>query len=243
MIPLLLIEQTFFAANILKLFEGAWVPLAIAGALALMMFTWVRGYRILLKITRRNEADLDWLVRKLEAKPPVRVPGTAVFLSSDVNAAPTALMHNLKHNRILHERNIVLSIRTEDTPRVPRHERVAIDRSSETLHQGRGVVRIHGNAQHSENHGKLPAQGSQHRYRRNVILPLPPLAAIDADGRKCRAGRKSCSSGWRARPRTRRHTSRSRPTAWLKSELRSQFSGLRRVGVGGRWRQPPQTSR
>ena len=133
MVPLLLIEQTFFAANILKLFEGAWVPLAIAGALSLIMFTWVRGYRILLKITRRNEADLDWLVRKLEAKPPVRVPGTAVFLSSDVNAAPTALMHNLKHNRILHERNIVLSIRTEDTPRVPRHERVAIDRSSETF--------------------------------------------------------------------------------------------------------------
>jgi KUP system potassium uptake protein len=133
MIPLLMIEQTFFAANILKLFEGAWVPLAIAGALSLIMFTWVRGYGILAKITRRNEADLDWLVRKLEAKPPTRVPGTAVFLSSDVNAAPTALMHNLKHNRVLHERNLVLSIRTEDTPRVPRHERVEIDRSNETF--------------------------------------------------------------------------------------------------------------
>ncbi|HYD15231.1 MAG TPA: KUP/HAK/KT family potassium transporter, partial [Hyphomicrobium sp.] len=133
MIPLLLIEQTFFAANILKLFEGAWVPLAIAGSLSLVMFTWVRGYGILSKITRRGEADLDWLVRKLEAKPPTRVAGTAVFLSSDVNAAPTALMHNLKHNRVLHERNIVLSIRTEDRPRVPRHERVAIDRSNETF--------------------------------------------------------------------------------------------------------------
>jgi KUP system potassium uptake protein len=133
MIPLLIIEQTFFAANILKLFEGAWVPLAIAGVLSLIMFTWVRGYAILAKITRRNEADLDWLVRKLEAKPPTRVPGTAVFLSSDVNAAPTALMHNLKHNRVLHERNLVLSIRTEDTPRVPRHERVEIDRSNETF--------------------------------------------------------------------------------------------------------------
>ena len=133
MIPLLLIEQTFFTANILKLFEGAWVPLAVAGVLSLIMFTWVRGYGILLKITRRNEADLDWLVRKLEAKPPVRVPGTAIFLSSDVNAAPTALMHNLKHNRVLHERNLVLSIRTEETPRVPRHERVEIDRSNETF--------------------------------------------------------------------------------------------------------------
>ena len=63
----------------------------------------------------------------------MRVPGTAVFLSSDVDAAPTSLMHNLKHNRVLHERNIVLSIRTEDTPRVPRHERVEVDRSNETF--------------------------------------------------------------------------------------------------------------
>jgi len=133
MLPLLLIEQTFFAANILKLFEGAWVPLVIAALLCLVMFTWVRGYRILSKITRRNEADLDWLVRKLEAKPPARVPGTAIFLSADVNAAPTSLLHNLKHNRVLHERNIVLSIRTQDIPRVPRHERVQIDRSNETF--------------------------------------------------------------------------------------------------------------
>jgi KUP system potassium uptake protein len=109
------------------------VPLVIAAVLSLIMFTWVRGYSILAKITRRSEADLDWLVRKLEAKPPVRVPGTAVFLTSDVNAAPTSLMHNLKHNRVLHERNIVLSIRTEETPRVPRFERVEIDRSNETF--------------------------------------------------------------------------------------------------------------
>jgi KUP system potassium uptake protein len=131
--PLLFIEQTFFAANILKLFEGAWFPIMLAAVLCLIMGTWVRGYGILSRITRRNEADLDWLVRKLEAKPPMRVPGTAVFLSSDVNAAPTALMHNLKHNRILHERNIVLSIRTEDSPRVPRHERVEVDRTNETF--------------------------------------------------------------------------------------------------------------
>jgi KUP system potassium uptake protein len=133
MVPLLLIEQAFFTANVLKLFEGAWVPLVIAALLGLIMFTWVRGYNLLLKITRRDEADLDWLVRKLEAKPPVRVPGTAVFLSSDVDAAPTSLMHNLKHNRVLHERNIVLSIRTLDRPRVPRHERVEVDRSNETF--------------------------------------------------------------------------------------------------------------
>jgi KUP system potassium uptake protein len=133
LIPLLLIEQTFFAANIMKLLEGAWFPLLIAALLSAIMLTWVKGTTILSKLTRRNEADLDWLVRKLEAKPPTRVPGTAIFLTADVDYAPTALMHNLKHNRILHERNIVLSIRTEETPRVPRHERVEIDRSNETF--------------------------------------------------------------------------------------------------------------
>ena len=133
MVPLLLVEQAFFVANILKVFEGAWVPLAIAAALGFVMYTWVRGFRILSMITRRDGADLDWLVRKLEAKPPVRVAGTAIFLTADINTAPTSLMHNLKHNHVLHERNIVLSIRTEDTPRVPRHERVEVDRSNETF--------------------------------------------------------------------------------------------------------------
>jgi KUP system potassium uptake protein len=131
MLPFLLIEQVFFSANALKLFEGGWVPIAIAGCLGLIMFTWVRGTRVLAKQTRRNEADLDWLVRKLEAKPPHRVPGTAVFLTGDPYAAPTSMMHNLKHNRVMHERNILLSIKTEDTPRIPRYERVSVERVSD----------------------------------------------------------------------------------------------------------------
>ncbi len=130
-IPLLLIEQAFFSANILKLLEGGWVPLVIAFMLATIMFTWVKGTRVLAKITKRNEADLDWLVRKLEAKPPNRVPGTAVFLTGDPYAAPTSMLHNLKHNRVMHERNILLSIRTEETPRVARHERITIERVSD----------------------------------------------------------------------------------------------------------------
>jgi KUP system potassium uptake protein len=132
-VPLLLIEQAFFTANMLKVFEGAWVPLLMAACVGLVMATWVRGSRLLVKQTRRNEADLDWLLRKLEAKPPHRVPGTAIFFTADPTAAPTALMHNLKHNRILHERNIIMSIRTEDTPRVPRHERISVERVTDTF--------------------------------------------------------------------------------------------------------------
>jgi KUP system potassium uptake protein len=133
MVPLLQVEQAFLAANVLKIQEGGWLPLAIALAITLVVLTWVRGSASLGKATRKNEAELEWLVRKLEAKPPHRVPGTAVFLTGDPYSAPTSLMHNLKHNRVLHERNIILTIKTEDTPRVPRHERIEIDRVADTF--------------------------------------------------------------------------------------------------------------
>jgi KUP system potassium uptake protein len=132
-IPLLQIEQAFLAANALKIHDGGWLPLAIAVVVTLMVLTWVRGSASLSKATRKNEADLEWLVRKLDAKPPHRVPGTAVFLTGDPESAPTSLMHNLKHNRVLHERNIILTIKTEDTPHVPRHERVEISRVADTF--------------------------------------------------------------------------------------------------------------
>ena len=133
MVPLLLIEQAFLAAQVLKIPDGGWLPLSMAGTICLIVYTWVRGSVSLSRATRKGEADLEWLVRKLDAKPPHRVPGTAVFLTGDPTAAPTSLMHNLKHNRVLHERNIILTIKTEDTPRVPRHERIEIDRVADTF--------------------------------------------------------------------------------------------------------------
>ena len=133
MVPLLLIEQAFLAANMLKIIEGGWLPLLLGAGIILVMLTWVRGSKSLMRATRKNEADLEWLVRKLDAKPPHRVPGTAVFLTGDPNSAPTSLMHNLKHNRVLHERNIILTIKTEDTPRVARHDRVEVERVADTF--------------------------------------------------------------------------------------------------------------
>ncbi len=136
MLPLLLVEQAFFIANMLKVFQGGWLPLLIAFVICFIMLTWVRGSKALNKVTRTNEADLSWLIRKLESKPPHKVPGTAVFLTGDPLHAPTSLMHNLKHNRVLHERNIILSIKTVDTPRVQRHERVSVERISD------GFIRV-----------------------------------------------------------------------------------------------------
>ena len=177
--PLLLVEQAFFSANILKLFEGGWVPLTIAAGIALIMWTWVRGTKLLTKQTKRNEADLDWLVRKLEAKPPHRVPGTAVFLTGDPTAAPTSMMHNLKHNKVMHERNVLLTIKTAETPRVARHERVTVERISD--HFIRIIARY--GFMETPNVPKIlencPAQGLQYRNGLGVVLPVAALAARD----------------------------------------------------------------
>jgi len=98
-----------------------------------VMYTWRRGSRILLQKTRKLETPLEFLVARLEKKPPQRVPGTAVFLTSDPGFAPTALMHSLKHYKVLHEKNVILTIETADTPRVDAAERVRIEPVGETF--------------------------------------------------------------------------------------------------------------
>ena len=125
-VPFVVVDLTFFSANFLKLFEGAWAPLLFGATMVMLILTWRRGSGILINKTRRTEVPLDMLFRSLEKKPPHFVPGTAVFLTSDPEFAPTALLHNLKHNKVLHESNVILTVITADTPRVPEEERVQI---------------------------------------------------------------------------------------------------------------------
>jgi KUP system potassium uptake protein len=125
-IPLVAVDSVFLTANLLKLLEGAWVPLLFGISMVLLIITWRRGTTILAAKTRRAEVPLETLVHSLERKPPHIVPGTAVFLTSDPSSAPTALLHNLKHNKVLHEQNVVLTIVTADIPRVSEDARVAI---------------------------------------------------------------------------------------------------------------------
>jgi KUP system potassium uptake protein len=125
--PFLFIDLTFLSANMFKVVEGGWVPLALGGVVMLVMYTWRRGTRILYEKTRRLETPLEDLVRMLERKPPQRVPGTAVFLTSDPKSAPTALMHSLKHYKVLHEKNVIISVETTHTPRVHSADRVRIE--------------------------------------------------------------------------------------------------------------------
>jgi KUP system potassium uptake protein len=124
--PLVVVDFVFFSANLLKLLEGAWAPILFGATMVLLILTWRRGTGILAQKTRRSEVPLNTLLPSLEKHLPHIVPGTAVFLTSQPEFAPTALLHNLKHNKILHEHSVILTIVTTDTPRVSEDERVKI---------------------------------------------------------------------------------------------------------------------
>jgi KUP system potassium uptake protein len=130
-LPFVIVDMSFFAANLLKLLDGAWLPLLFGMVVAVMIWTWRRGAAILVAKTRRIEVPLTDLIKSLEKRPPHIVKGTAVFLTSDPSFVPTALMHNLKHNKVLHEHNVILTIETAETPRVDPAERVRMETISE----------------------------------------------------------------------------------------------------------------
>jgi KUP system potassium uptake protein len=122
------IDVGFFSANAVKVLEGGWVSIGVAALMALVMVTWIRGTRFLFEKTRKNEIPLDFLAEQMVKKPPQLVPGTAVFLTSDPQSAPTALMHSLKHYKVLHEQNVILSVTTAQQPSVPDSERASMEK-------------------------------------------------------------------------------------------------------------------
>jgi KUP system potassium uptake protein len=130
-VPFVIIDLTFFAANLLKLFDGAWVPLLFGLVMAVIVWTWMRGASILVKKTRKVEVPMQDLIRSLEKRPPHIVQGTAVFLTSDPDFVPTSLLHNLKHNKVLHQNNVILTVETDNLPRVDLTDRVRVEKVSE----------------------------------------------------------------------------------------------------------------
>ncbi|MBT2866622.1 low affinity potassium transporter Kup [Chromobacterium violaceum] len=120
------IDTAFFAANVHKVADGGWLPLVMGMAIFTLMSTWKQGRDILFKRLREQALPLDDFIHNLEAYPPARVEGTAVFLTSTLHGVPHALLHNLKHNKVLHERVVLMTVRTEDIPYVPEDERLEI---------------------------------------------------------------------------------------------------------------------
>ncbi len=132
--PLLLLELVFLGANLLKIHDGGYVPVTIATAFTVVMWTWRRGTAILMEKTRHTDIPLSSFVSSIERKSdhsPAHVPGTAIFLTSDPESAPAALLHNLKHNHVLHDKNVILTIRTTNKPRVAQEDRYSVEKVSE----------------------------------------------------------------------------------------------------------------
>jgi len=122
--PLALIDLVFVVANSLKILEGGWFPILAGSACYLLFITWKRGREIVRDVTAANAFPLEEFIHSMESYPPHRVEGTAVFMASDTTSVPHALLHNLKHNKVLHEQVVFFTIRTEDVPRVPLAERI-----------------------------------------------------------------------------------------------------------------------
>jgi KUP system potassium uptake protein len=127
--PFLLVEAVFLASNLLKVPQGGYVPLLIAAVMMLVFWTWTRGARLLTERTRNN-VSLEDVVKSLDAKLPHIVKGTAVFLTAEPNSAPTALLHNLKHNKVIHENNVVLTVKAANIPYVPEDKKIVYEEVS-----------------------------------------------------------------------------------------------------------------
>ena len=129
-------DLAFLGANTLKIRDGGWVPLALGLTLATLMITWKRGRDLLQDLMRQASMPLDLLLAEIERRPPLRVPGTAVFMTSASEGAPVVLLHHLKHNKALHEQVVLLSVTSAGTPDVPDGERLTVQRL------GQGFFRV-----------------------------------------------------------------------------------------------------
>jgi len=123
----LAIDLSFFGANIVKVAHGGWLPLTMGAVLFTLMTTWKRGRELLGEKLRASSLGLKELLESFGDNSPRRVPGTAIFMTGNPEIAPSAMLHNLKHNKVLHEQTLLLTIATEDMPHVPSTERVTVE--------------------------------------------------------------------------------------------------------------------
>ena len=125
--PLVALDLVFLSANLMRIFEGGFVPVLLGAGMFAVMYTWSRGTNLLAEKTSRESPPLNEFAKLLADRQYTRVKGTAVFLTSDIEHTPGALLHNLKHNQILHEQNIIMTVRTADRPRVPVAQRLQVE--------------------------------------------------------------------------------------------------------------------
>jgi KUP system potassium uptake protein len=121
------VDLAFFTSNLLKLFQGGWFPLMIGGGVFVLMMTWKEGRRLLNDKLRADAIDLQGFLESVFLSPPTRVDGTAVFLTAEPGAVPNAMLHNLKHNKVLHRQNLFVTVRNHEVPWIGLDKRLQVD--------------------------------------------------------------------------------------------------------------------
>ncbi|OUL99404.1 potassium transporter Kup [Variovorax sp. JS1663] len=121
------VDFLFFASNLLKLFEGGWFPLLIGGSIFMLMLTWKEGRRLMGQMQLAEAIDLRGFLDSVFVNPPARVDGTAVFMTAEPGVVPNALLHNLKHNKVMHEQNLFVTVRNHEVPWIPMDKRIEME--------------------------------------------------------------------------------------------------------------------
>ncbi len=134
-VPLLVVDMAFFSANVPKIVTGGWFPLVVGLALVTLMTTWRRGRQLVAERIHRGERPIDTVVHEAQAADVERVPGIAVYMFKDVGAAPPALIANLRHNHVLHQLTLLVSVETSEVPRVPPEERAKMRKVGSGIQQ------------------------------------------------------------------------------------------------------------
>src|SRR5262249_47129440 len=181
------VDLAFVSANMMKVLEGGWFPLVVAAIVFFLMSTWWRGRPVLLSALERDTYPLSDFIRQVHTK--TRVPGTAVYLTSRLDMVPVPLLHNLKHNKVLHQRIVLMHVVTENVPRVAAHDRIQTGDFGDNFYSVR-AIRLHGTSQYAEVAGGLPRARDHRQYdghlvfrrsgqyrRRKALAPQRPSAA------------------------------------------------------------------
>jgi KUP system potassium uptake protein len=184
----LTVDLAFFAANLLKIEEGGWFPLAVAFVIYTFMATWRSGRQILVMERERDALPLEPFVATLRPGRPIRVPGTAVFMTGNINVVPNALLHNLKHNKVLHERVVLMTVRTQDVPHVSEDDRVEIRHLDQNLH----TVTLHYGFMDQPNIPRALAQCRLMQFHFNLLE-----TSFFVGREKIVAGKRTRFSRWR----------------------------------------------
>ncbi len=203
MLPILGIELVFLYANLLKVPDGGYIPLLFAVVVVTFMVVWIRGTLVIQQKLSTESVQLDFLADKLAASPPTVVPGTAVFLTADPAIAPPALMHNLKHNRVLHERNYVVKVDTATTPTVPDDERFRIEEVADRFWR----VRLRFGYMEQPNVPRALAMGRTQGHRFDVMA-----TSYFLNRRSLRVGKGRMMPLWASRLYAGMYRSASEPT-------------------------------